>query len=339
MVHINVNQHVCDLPWLDLPPFQRVGDSAARWRKVKTLHETPDGAGKVLCVVNQRPQDGLGLPEMFAVKVKLKAKLPGSLGRPCCSLANAVMAPFAVTTYGAWQDERHIYMTMEYCATVDEAMASGKLPLRVAVCRDVARKVLSALRIMHIEGIYHPRLQLSHLLVSTDGSIKLAGLTLMHQSGAMSTKMMKFDIFRLGAVLWALLFGSHPPVPCRLAPSQDASTEFLAWLMNPDFALIPSAEDALNHPWLSQDSKATSTAASSITYTAGDDVDCECKSVSAPFAFGPPASSFQCTRSTDSHPLVSSSPLHDRLADATVMQAPSKTRTLLQQLDNQDCFF
>jgi serine/threonine protein kinase len=108
---------------------------------------------------------------------------------------------------------------------------------------------------LHSEGLSHPGLSVHHLLRSSSGAVKLAGLASMGGAPGLdcgSEIAKKRDVYKLGAALFAVFFGSHPPAPpAQLSGWQVTSAaDFLAQLMHQDPDSRPSVSSALSHPWL-----------------------------------------------------------------------------------------
>lgn len=276
---MNPRLGIWDIPYID-PPFQRDADGA-RWRKVTTLASEASGV-KVIHAVNQRlHDDDLCLPKELAVQKVPKALVDRENGKCWHKKVQAALvirdwaASNVVTYYGAWQDHEFIYVVMEYCSKVIgerevrdlyTAVACGAIPWTEDDRRRAARQMLLALGSLHSSGLTHPELRLHHFLLSSTGSIKLAGLTStssievpVSAGPAGSADGKKLDMFKLGVALFALFFGQRPHPSMRLSSSSvpEASAEdFVTRLMHREPSLRPSVESALVHPWLASTAQA-----------------------------------------------------------------------------------
>jgi len=259
---------ILDFPWLD-QPYEPDCSGASRWRKVKTLANTRSG-GKVILTANQRLQDGLGLPENFVVKKIPKLAMRGPYGRVWQHMVNAVVkmhgrdSAYVVTHYGGWQDNENLYLAMERCGISDgnhhvyelsTAISHSGFCATDARRREVAKEMLAAVGSLHSQGLTHPDLQMNHFLLSSTGSIRLAGVAPtrpLEPVGSTSVDREKLDVFKLGIVLLGLFFGKRPDAAIQHPASAQEATvhHFIAWLMHPDPSLRPSIERAFDHPWL-----------------------------------------------------------------------------------------
>jgi len=257
------NPHIgsCSCQLID-PPFEKDCSGRSRWRKVKTLASTESGV-KVIHAANQRFQDGLGLPESFAVKKVPKVLL--GVGPRAQHFHRMVQSAIAtrdwglthvVTYYGAWQDNQNIYVVMEHCGSeLHAAVACGLLPTDEHR-REAAKQMLAAVGSLHNKGITVPDLRVQHFLLSSNGSIKLACLTPTSSAAPVSKGIedaKKFDAFRLGVALFAIFFDKYPHGSIRPPPSstpEASAKDLLARLMHPEPSLRLSVDRALAHPWL-----------------------------------------------------------------------------------------
>lgn len=270
---------ILDFPLLD-QPYEPDCSGVARWRKVRTLASTrlQDGLGqklpdaKVILTANQRLQDGLGLPETFVVKKIPKLAMRGPYGTVWQHMVNDAVtmhgrdSAYVVTHYGGWQDNENYYLAMEHCGMsnvyeLSQAVAHSGFCATDERRREVAKEMLAAVGSLHSQGLTHPDLQMNHFLLSSTGSIRLAGIAPTRPVapvgclGSTSVDREKLDVFKLGIVLLDLLelcFGKRPAAAIQPPASvQEATVDnFVAWLMHPDPSLRPSIEGALDHPWL-----------------------------------------------------------------------------------------
>jgi hypothetical protein len=230
-------------------PFEADAHGDARWRKVKTLRQSRLG-GKEILVANQRPHDGLGLPQVFVVeKASREAISPQARDRVCAALATMANTGMNHTSlvkyYGAWCDDTSVYLVSEYCSGSD---------LFTAICngchgdlRDHARQMLQGLEEFHRAGLSHPGIRLDDFLMSADGYVKLSGGVSWGMGNGGSSE---HNVRQIGKAIYALIKGAHLPMPYVGEDTATAAEDFFHFMLCENLDVQPSLSRALNHPWL-----------------------------------------------------------------------------------------
>lgn len=194
---------LANVPWLSEPAFGPTG----YFTKVRTLAEAI--YGKVFYVAkNKDIPGGPVLPESLVVKAVLKSRITNLRGRVQECPQNEVCAfehvrsnqlSGVVEFYGAWQDERHVYILTEYCSRGELftlVAESGRYKTEADI-RDVIKQMLMCVKSLHDAGIAHRDISLENFLVKEDWSITLIDLgqaIRVHAVGArVDEKMVMLD--------------------------------------------------------------------------------------------------------------------------------------------------
>jgi serine/threonine protein kinase len=180
--------------------------------------------------------------------------------------------PSLVKVYRFWEDHGTAYMVMpRYVGrTLRQVRAGMVVPPGEAACRRVLHALLSALEVLHKEGVFHRDIAPDNILLGDDGAPVLldfgAARRVIGEGGAALTSIMKphyapleqyadqsamrqgpwTDLYALGGTIYFLITGREPvPAASRAlhddqprlaeAGSPDCSTGFLAaidWMMS-----------------------------------------------------------------------------------------------------------
>ncbi|OHT03851.1 Calcium/calmodulin-dependent protein kinase type 1 [Tritrichomonas foetus] len=195
--------------------------------------------------------------------------------------------PNIVQLYDLLKDDDRIYIIMEFCSGGElfEHILERE-HLTEAEAKPMIKEILSGLKFVHSFGIAHRDLKPENLLFGDDGEIKISDFgfsRFVDQNGLAQTPCgspcyaapevisgrpydaRKSDIWSTGVVAYAMLTGKLPwtqrnqnalfdqirkgnfVIPNFLSP---LCQDFLATLMEVSDKKRPSAEDALNHPWI-----------------------------------------------------------------------------------------
>lgn len=160
----------------------RIGETidAGRLKLVKVLGE---GAyGVVYLAVDQHgdaassSSSSAPAPREYAVKVLRKAPIYTTEGQ--CQSREIVTHKIAtgsagvLTLYDVFEDEKHIYLVLDYCPGGDlyTAIVEERIFARNnALIKDVFIQLLDAVQSLHDKGIYHRDLKPDNIFVGADG--------------------------------------------------------------------------------------------------------------------------------------------------------------------------
>lgn len=221
------------------------------------------------------PQPGMGLE---SAKNELCAAfcIPSLM---CSSIAKVLFIA---------EDEANYYLATEYCSRGElfaVVKRLGRLPCERAI-REVLVQILEALKCMHEAGIAHRDISLENVLVMEDGKVRVIDLgqgLLVHPAGYPEQEVMvpvqahglpgkkpyrapeavhgpysakKLDMYQTGVMLYVLVTGAYPVAS---SPNKDSAVwnqmpsgllDLTKQLLHPDPSARLSAEEALNHPWV-----------------------------------------------------------------------------------------
>lgn len=168
-----------DLPWVD-HPFEN-----GQWHKIKTLGRAIFGKVYAASLPEDGGDNGLGLPEVFAVKqMSREAALGPSRGlenprndiRAALEI-KALDLEYVIKVYGAWQDADSIYIATELCEhdVLTRLMNGGPGGAQMSTAEGVelVRQMVTGLAGLHRNGIAHRDFTLENILVTANGSVRI----------------------------------------------------------------------------------------------------------------------------------------------------------------------
>ncbi len=190
--------------------ISRLGDGGAAsvWRVVDTKYDI-ERAVKTLHVAET--ETALG---RFEQEVRIMMRL---------------QSPHIVTVFESFTEDGRLHIVMEKCAGSLDTWSKlyGPMPPKLAV--QVMIQLLKGLHVAHGKGVVHRDIKPHNVLISEDGTVKLAdfGLALLYLSPESLTKT--------GALLGSLAFMAPEQRinPSEVTPSCDvySATMTLAWLL------------------------------------------------------------------------------------------------------------
>ncbi|KDO31720.1 serine/threonine protein kinase [Saprolegnia parasitica CBS 223.65] len=115
-----------------------------------------------------------------------------------------IQDPAVVPVFGWFYTNDKVFIVMEYCVKGDlHTVYPAPDPVAPWEVANVARQLVQGLKTIHGNGVAHRRLTLDNILVTEDGTVKIANF-----GGAARGK--RVDVWSLGIVLFTLLSGATP---------------------------------------------------------------------------------------------------------------------------------
>lgn len=210
-------------------------------------------------------------------------------------LVRTVNHPNVVTTLDVFETSTHLYVVMEYVSngTILDFLAGGKNRVNEKNSLRIAKQLIEAIAYLHASDIIHRDIKAENILVTEEGTIKLADFGLARRidgvasdeyclSSILGTPAYcspevvtraqygkPVDLFGCGVLLYVALSGSLPfrgDTPeevfasiargrvsfpkARWSLVSDDAKHFVRSLLSHKASDRPTADEALNHPWL-----------------------------------------------------------------------------------------
>ncbi|MFI5586201.1 serine/threonine-protein kinase [Amycolatopsis sp. NPDC051758] len=153
--------------------------------------------------------------------VAVKQLVPGQASLREAQAAAKLAHPHAVTVYDVLEHQGKPFLVMELLPTCLAEALVDRGPLPRGMVADVGRQIAAALAVAHGDGILHRDVSPANVLLTHDGTAKIAGFGVSRglgtpaylapevAGGAAATA--RSDVYSLGATLYTALEG-HPPV-------------------------------------------------------------------------------------------------------------------------------